>query len=60
MVSLNKKCILECYREVQTRKNLLIDIIFAMKIVFECTFQSYPLETYVSTTQRCAVPLVYF
>jgi hypothetical protein len=31
LVSLNEKCIFERYREVQTRKNLLIDIIFAMK-----------------------------
>jgi hypothetical protein len=31
LVSLNKKCIFEHYREFQARKALLIDIIFAMK-----------------------------
>jgi hypothetical protein len=31
---LNKKCIFEHYREVKTRKSLLIDIIFAMNFFF--------------------------
>jgi hypothetical protein len=31
LVSLNKNCIFEHYREFQVRKTLLIDIIFAMK-----------------------------
>jgi hypothetical protein len=31
LVSLNKKYIFEHYREIQTRKYLLIDIIFVMK-----------------------------
>jgi hypothetical protein len=34
LVSLNKFCIFVHYREVQTIKNLLIDIIFVMKIFF--------------------------
>jgi hypothetical protein len=31
LVSLNKKCIFEHYREFQARKTLLIGIIFTMK-----------------------------
>jgi len=42
MVSLNKKCILECYGEVQTRKNLLIDIIFAMNFFSNEPFRAAP------------------
>jgi hypothetical protein len=35
LVSLNKKCIFEHYREFQARKTLLIDIIFAIKKFFD-------------------------
>ncbi len=40
-VSLNKKFIFEHYREVQTRKSLLIDIIFGMKN-YLMTFSELP------------------
>ncbi len=33
-VSLNKKCIFEHYREIQTNKRLLIDVIFVTKNIF--------------------------
>jgi hypothetical protein len=39
LVSLNEKCISEHYREVQTRKNIFIDIIFAMKKKFHDLFR---------------------
>ncbi len=38
---LNKKCIFECYREVLTIKNLLIDRIFVMNF-FLVTFSELP------------------
>jgi len=39
LVSLNKKCIFEHYREFQARKTLLFDIIFSMKkICYLLTF----------------------
>ncbi len=47
----------EYYRELQTIKKPLMDIIFVMKIFFWWHVQSCPLWVYVSTTQRCAVPL---
>jgi len=42
LVSLNKKCIFEHYREFQARKYLLIDIIFAMKTVLVDLFRAAP------------------
>ncbi len=42
MVSLNKWCVYEHHREVQARKNLLIDIIFVMKIYFWQPFRAAP------------------
>jgi hypothetical protein len=42
LVSLNKKCIVEHYREVQTIKYLLIDIIFVKKNIFLVTFSELP------------------
>jgi len=57
LVSLNNKCIFEHYREFQARKTLVIDIIFAIIKKIHRPFQSCPLYVYVSSTQRCAVPL---
>jgi hypothetical protein len=42
LVSLNKKCIFEQYREFQARKTLLIDIIFAMKKISIDLFRAAP------------------
>jgi hypothetical protein len=41
LASLNEKCIFEHYGEVQAIKNLLIDIIFAMKKIL-MTFSELP------------------
>jgi hypothetical protein len=57
LVSLNKKCIFDHYREFQARKSLLIDIIFAMKRNYCRPFQSCHLYGYVNTTPRCTIPL---
>ncbi len=52
-----QKCIFEHYREYQTIKNLLIDIIFAMKIFFQMTFSELPLIglCYYCTKMRCSI-----
>jgi len=42
LVSLNKYCILEHYRMVQTIKAILIDIIFVMKIFIGRPFRAAP------------------
>ncbi len=43
LVSYNKKCIFEHYREFQTIRNPFIDITLAMKRFFGWPFQSSPL-----------------
>ncbi len=53
---IGQKCIFEHYREVQTRKILLIDYIFDIEFFSKSPFQSCPLQAYVSIAQRCAVP----
>jgi hypothetical protein len=42
LVLLNKKCIFELYREVQTSINLLFDTFFAMKKVSDDLFRADP------------------
>jgi hypothetical protein len=42
LVSMNKKSIFEHYREFQTRKTLLIDIIFAIKKLSVDLFSAAP------------------
>ncbi len=39
---MNKKCIFEDYREIQTIKNQLIDIIFVVKIFSDDLFRAAP------------------
>jgi hypothetical protein len=55
---IEQKCIFEHHREFQARKTLLIDIIFCHENKFLLTFLELPLYDYVSTTKRCAVPLL--
>jgi Zinc carboxypeptidase len=54
---LNKKYIFEHYKEIQTIKNLLIDITFDIKFFSDDLFRAAPYRSYVSIKQRCAVPL---
>jgi hypothetical protein len=42
LVLLNKKCTFEHYREVETRKNLLIDSIFVLKNISDDLFRFAP------------------
>jgi hypothetical protein len=58
LVSLNKKTHFEHYREIQTSKHLLIDIIFVIKKNSDVLFGDALYALYVSITQRCAVPFV--
>jgi len=57
LVSLNKKCIFEHSREIQTRNFFINCHYFFHGKKILVTFESCPLKAFASITQRCAVPL---
>jgi hypothetical protein len=53
-----QKCILEHYREVQTRKNLLIDIIFCIEFFSDDLFRAAPIDLWwYYTKMSCSISL---
>ncbi len=52
---IEQKCIFEHYREDQTIKNILTDIIFALKIFFLMTFSELPPKRLMLLLHKNAV-----